>query len=172
MSKVHIVKNDITHMDVDCIVNSANEWLQAGSGVCGRIFREAGRSELQKSCDEIGHCDTGHAVITPGFHLRAKYVIHAVGPIYRDGNHREPILLYRAYMSSLEIVREYHIHSIAFPVISAGIYGYPKKEAWKMALQAGHDFIKKNRYYHIDIYFTAEDQSMIDLGLEVMDTIA
>ena len=86
-NSVKIQKTDITKLKTDCVVNAANEELLAGGGVCGAIFREAGMSKLQAACNAIGHCDTGKAVITPGFNLPAKYVIHAVGPIWRGGNH-------------------------------------------------------------------------------------
>ena len=100
---ISIKKISITELETDAIVNAANEHLLAGSGVCGAIFAAAGHRELQEACNKIGHCNTGDAVITPGFHAKAKYIIHAVGPRYRDGNHSEPEQLYRAYRKSLEL---------------------------------------------------------------------
>lgn len=101
MGKIEIRKGSITRMEVDAIVNAANEGLWAGGGVCGVIFSEAGHQKLQEACSRIGHCDTGSAVITPGFNLKAKYIIHAVGPVWGGGKHGEPELLYGAYYSSL-----------------------------------------------------------------------
>ena len=100
MSTITIQKISITDLATDAIVNAANDGLWAGGGVCGAIFRAAGHSQLQAACDAIGHCDTGSAVITPGFRLKAKYIIHAVGPRWSGGNHKEPQLLYSAYTKS------------------------------------------------------------------------
>ena len=168
MSSITIVKTDITKMNTDCIVNAANSHLAQGSGVCGAIFREAGARRMQAACDEIGYCPTGGAVITPGFALKAKYVIHAVGPIWRDGNHHEPQDLYSCYQESLERARENNCHSIGFPLISSGIFGYPKDKAWRKALQSCSDWIKKNPDYNIDIVFAVLDERIRELGLETM----
>ena len=130
MGNISIVKKGITRLETDAIVNAANEGLWAGGGVCGAIFAEAGYEELQDACDKIGHCDTGKAVITPGFKLPAKYIIHAVGPVWNGGSHNEPELLYGAYKESLLRAKENDCHSIGFPLISAGIFGYPKDKAW------------------------------------------
>ena len=94
MSTIEIRKISITDLDTDAVVNAANSGLWAGSGVCGAIFSAAGHAKLQEACSRIGHCDTGSAVITPGFDLKAKYIIHAVGPVYKDGRHGEPELLF------------------------------------------------------------------------------
>ena len=122
MSSIEIKKISITKLDTDAIVNAANEGLLEGGGVCGAIFQEAGSVELTKACNAIGGCKTGNAVITPGFNLPAKYVIHAVGPRWFDGKHNEPKLLYSAYKQSLLIAKENGLHSIGFPLISAGIF--------------------------------------------------
>ena len=121
MSSIEIRKIGITDLNTDCIVNAANSSLMRGSGVCGAIFRAAGARELQAACDKIGHCPTGSAVITPGFGLKAKYVIHAVGPIWQGGNNDEPQYLYGCYQASLDRAAEYNCHSIGFPLISSGI---------------------------------------------------
>ena len=123
MSLIEIKKIGITDLSTDAIVNAANEGLWAGGGVCGAIFAAAGREELQAACDRIGKCDTGSAVITPGFALRSKYVIHAVGPRWSGGEHGEPRLLYGAYRRSLELACEHGCRSIGFPLSSAGIFG-------------------------------------------------
>jgi O-acetyl-ADP-ribose deacetylase (regulator of RNase III) len=137
-----IVRGDITKLRVDAIVNAANTALQRGSGVCGAIFRAAGAAELQAACDKLAPIKTGEAVITPGFKLPAKYVIHTAGPVYRqwskDENERH---LRSAYTNSLERAVENNCESIAFPLISSGIYGYPKDEALQVAASAIQDFL-------------------------------
>lgn len=164
---IQIIQESITNVKVDAIVNAANAHLQEGGGVCGYIFQAAGSLKLQKACDEIGFCPTGNAVITPGFQSKAKYIIHAVGPIYQGGNHGESTLLYDAYKNALERAKEVHCHSIAFPLISAGIYGYPKQEAWNVALQACMDWLKENEYT-MDILFTILDSSILSMGLKTL----
>lgn len=172
MTNIKIQKKGITQMQVDAIVNAANEGLWEGGGVCGAIFREAGSEDLTKACKAIGGCKTGSAVITPAFKLPAKYIIHAVGPRWNGGNNGEEELLYGAYASSLELAKENNCHSIAFPVISAGIFGYPKKEAWRVAVQACCDFITKNREYDFLIIFAVLDSELMDIGSEVLEEIA
>lgn len=168
MSTIEIKKIGITKLAVDAIVNAANEGLWAGGGVCGAIFAEAGHDELTIACQKIGHCDTGRAVITPAFKLPAKYIIHAVGPKWVDGNHKEPVRLYDAYKYSLILAKENECHSIAFPLISAGIYGYPKDGAWKKAIQACLDFYEKNPDYSLDITFAVLDDEILKLGQETL----
>ena len=136
-----IVRNDITEMRVDAIVNAANTALRAGGGVCGVIFRRAGFGEMQAACDAIGHCPVGGAVITPGFALPAKYVIHACGPVWQGGAKGEPELLRSCYRSALELARSRGLESVAFPLISAGIYGYPRREAMSVAVSAIGEFL-------------------------------
>ena len=171
MGKIFIRKISITDIKADAIVNAANEKLQEGGGVCGAIFKMAGSKELTHVCSEIGGCKTGSAVITPGFKLSAKFIIHAVGPIWQDGEHGEPSLLYDVYKSSLELAKENDCHSIAFPLISAGIYGYPKRDAWHRAIRACFNFISNNPDYDIDITFAILDDSIIALGKEVLKKI-
>jgi O-acetyl-ADP-ribose deacetylase (regulator of RNase III) len=151
---------------VDAIVNAANSRLQNGGGVCGAIFQAAGAAELQAACNKIGKCSTGNAVITPGFRLPAKYVIHAVGPIWNGGAYNEAQLLYSAYKQSLKVAKDNGLHSIAFPLISSGIYGYPQDQAWRKALQACHDFIEANGDYEIDIIFAVIDDDIMNKGLK------
>lgn len=136
MDKIHIVKCDITRIEVDAIVNAANEGLRAGGGVCGAIFDAAGFMELSRACNEIGHCDTGDAVITPGFALTARYIIHTVGPIWRGGGYGEAELLSGCYEKAIGLAVKNGCASIAFPLISSGIYGYPKQDAWRVAIDA------------------------------------
>lgn len=144
-----IVKNDITKMKTEAIVNAANKELQMGGGVCGAIFKAAGAVELQKECDSIGNAEVGKAVITDGYNLDANKIIHAVGPVWRGGKYGEEGLLYSAYKSSLELALENNIKSIAFPLISSGIYGYPKDKALNVAKSAIADFLLK---HDMDVY--------------------
>ena len=160
---------DITELDVDVIVNAANSQLLEGGGVCGAIFREAGSIELTNACSEIGSCETGNAVITPGFDLQAKYIIHAVGPIWQGGNDNESELLYNAYKHSLELAKENNCFSIGFPLISSGIYGYPNEQAWEIAIQACRDFIKNNPDYNINIIFAVLSDESKELGENVLN---
>ena len=168
MSKITIQKIGITKLSVDCIVNAANSGLQAGGGVCGAIFRECKGNELQKACNAIGHCDTGNAVITPSFGLKAKYIIHAVGPIWSGGDCHEADLLYSCYKAAMRLAMENNCHSVAFPLISAGIYGYPKREAWQVAIKSVRDFLAENSEYNIDVTFAVLDDAMLKLGRTVL----
>ena len=131
---------DITALDADAIVNAANSRLAGGGGVDGAIHRAAGAARLQDACRaiirEIGSLPPGEAVITPGFNLPAKHIIHTVGPIWRGGAHGEPALLRNAYLNSLELAHEHDIRTIAFPAISCGVYGYPVEDAARIALTA------------------------------------
>ena len=166
MSEIKIIKEDITNMDVECVVNAANEYLRAGSGVCGAIFEKAGIDELTKECMQIGHCPTGGAAITHGFSLKAKYIIHAVGPVWYGGVEREDEKLYSCYLSALQLAQKAKIHSIAFPLISTGVFGYPKKEAWHTAIKACIDFIKENKDYDIKIVFAVINDELLKMGEE------
>ena len=168
MSSIAIQKISITELDTDAIVNAANSGLMMGGGVCGAIFRAAGAAKLQAACFKIGGCKTGDAVITPGFKLPAKHVIHAVGPVWHGGNKGEPGQLYNAYKRSLEVAKENGLHSIAFPLISAGIYGYPHDQAWERALTSCRDFINENKDYEIDIIFAVLDDGIMEKGKKAM----
>lgn len=126
---------DITTERVDAIVNAANEGLRRGGGVCGAIFAAAGR-ELDDACAAIGHCATGDAVVTPGFALPARWIVHTVGPVWHGGDDGEPDLLASCYRRSLEVARSVGATTIAFPAISTGIYGYPPDAAAQVAVRA------------------------------------
>ena len=163
-----ILYNNITNMETDAIVNAANSKLLAGGGVCGAIFSKAGRDELQKECTLLAPCAVGHAVITKGYNLKSKYIIHAVGPIYKDGNSNEETYLKSAYENSLKLAKDYNLKSIAFPLISAGIYGYPKKEALDIAISTIKEFLKDNE---MDIYLVVFDREVVELSEELYDNI-
>jgi O-acetyl-ADP-ribose deacetylase (regulator of RNase III) len=140
-----IVKGDITQQETEAIVNAANSRLAGGGGVDGAIHR-AGGPKIMEECRKIGGCPTGGAVITTGGNLKAKYVIHAVGPIYNDGKHGEEELLASAYRSSLDLALKHNIKSVAFPSLSTGAYGYPVDKAAKVALSTVVKFIKANQF--------------------------
>ena len=164
MRTISIRRISITNLSTDSIVNAANDGLLAGGGVCGAIFRAVGYDELQEACNKIGHCDTGSAVITPGFNLKAKYIIHAVGPIWRGGKHKEAELLRGAYRRSLELAVENGCRSIGFPLISAGIYGYPLEAAWYEALSACREFLDAHTDVTLDIVFAVLDDGILAAG--------
>lgn len=171
MSSIHVYRISITDLDTDAIVNAANSGLRAGGGVCGAIFREAGYDRLTAECSAYGHCDTGSAVITSGLRLRAKYIIHAVGPIYQDGHHNERELLYSAYQSALKLAVQYDCRSIGFPLISAGIYGYPADEAWAAAMEACSDFIRSHPETDIRIIFAVLNDDMLAKGKAALQKV-
>ena len=131
--RLEIFQGDITTLDVDAIVNAANEQLVPGGGVCGAIHRAAGRN-LREACARIGGCETGDAVHTDGFELKARYVIHTVGPVWRGGGENEEALLASCYRSSLKIAKLIGARSLAFPAISTGVYGFPLERATEIAV--------------------------------------
>ena len=140
---IEIIDADITTLDVDAIVNAANSDLLAGGGVCGAIHRAAG-PELAVSCRLVGHCPTGEARITPGFRLKARHVIHAVGPVWRGGDGDEDALLSAAYRSSLQLASGHGLSSLAFPAISTGIYGFPARRAAGIAVETVSSWLQQN----------------------------
>ena len=160
---LRIQKQSITEMDVDCIVNAANSQLRHGGGVCGAIFAAAGARELQAACDALGYCNTGEAVITPGFKLKAKYIVHAVGPIWQVGNYNEGKLLYNCYQNAMKVAYAKGCRSIAFPLISSGIYGYPVKEAWRVAIRA----IRESPF-DMDVTIAVIDDRALQLGTSIL----
>jgi O-acetyl-ADP-ribose deacetylase (regulator of RNase III) len=155
-------------MKVDAIVNAANAGLQMGGGVCGAIFEAAGTRELQADCNHIGSCAVGDAVITQGYRLPAKFVIHAVGPIWQGGGNREEELLRSCYIRALTLAAEHNLNSIAFPLISSGIYGYPKDEALRVAVTAISEFLMK---YELEVYLVLFDKKAFVLSQKLVESI-
>ena len=141
---LHIIHGDITRVAADAIVNAANTGLQRGGGVCGAIYSAAGADRLQAACRAIGSIQTGEAVITPGFDLPARFIIHTAGPIWQGGSQNEENLLEKCYQNSLELARQHELKSIAFPLISAGIYGYPKDQALDVAVRTIRWFLQNH----------------------------
>lgn len=142
-SKLMIVEGDITKEETDAIVNAANSGLKGGGGVDGAIHRAGGPAILE-ACRKIGYCPAGQAVITTGGNLKAKYVIHTVGPVYSGGGRKESELLKSAYLESLKLASQKGLKSLSFPAISTGAYGYPVSEAACIALKTAIDYLKKH----------------------------
>ena len=164
-----IVRQDITKMKVDAIINAANTELQMGGGVCGAIFHAAGAAQLQAACDKLAPVKTGEAVITPGFGLPAKFIIHAAGPVYRHWNKEQNEQHLRAaYTNSLKRAVENKCESIAFPLISSGIYGYPKEEALQVATSAIQDFLTG---HDLDVTLMVLDPSAFTISRELLGAV-
>lgn len=155
------VRADITTLAVDAIVNAANEELRQGGGVCGAIFRAAGPAELAAACAPLAPCPTGEARLTPGFALPARFVIHAVGPVWHGGGQGEAALLAGAYRASLGLLRVAGGRSIAFPAISTGIFGYPPAEAARTAVAAIRDDLAMKG--EIEVVLACFDDAMLAL---------
>ncbi|EGA91100.1 Appr-1-p processing domain protein [Planococcus donghaensis MPA1U2] len=164
-----IVRNDITKMKTDAIVNAANTSLKMGGGVCGAIFSAAGSHALQEPCDQIGHCDVGSAVQTKAFSLDANYIIHTVGPVWQSGENHEEQLLRSCYGNSLKLAHQLGCKSISFPLISTGIFGYPKEPALQIAVSAIEEFLADHEMH---IYLVVFDKRSFGISKNRYQSIA
>lgn len=156
--RIELVKGDITTLEVDAIVNAANKSLLGGGGVDGAIHRSAGPG-LLRECRELKGCPTGEARITGAYDLKAKYIIHTVGPVWYGGHRDEPELLTSCYRSSLTLAKDKKIKSLAFPGISTGVYGFPKELAALIAVNETKRFLNNNSYPEKVIFVTFDDES-------------
>ena len=163
-----IIRNNIVNMATDAVVNAANEGLKQGSGVCGAIFKAAGEEFLRAECEKIGGCATGDAVITPAGNLKAKYIIHTVGPVWSSGNSGEETALRSCYHSSLELAKKHGLESIAFPIISSGVYGYPKAEAIRIASESIKSFLENNEMH---VWLVVFDKSSFEISKNRFDSV-
>ena len=168
-SILKLVEGDITEESTDAIVNAANSGLVGGGGVDGAIHRAGGPTIMQE-CRKIGGCPTGHAVITTAGNLKAKYVIHTVGPIYRGGNKGEAALLRSAHLESLKLASTKKIKSISFPAISTGVYGYPVHEAAYIALKTTWDYLMEHDDIRL-VRFVLFDHNTYDIFTEELKKI-
>jgi O-acetyl-ADP-ribose deacetylase (regulator of RNase III) len=162
MTKILIIRGDITKITVDAIVNAANKSLLGGGGVDGAIHFAAG-PDLSSECKLLGGCSTGGAKITKGYNLPTKYVVHTVGPIFGQENEQEAKLLASCYKSSLLLAKEHNLRSISFPAISTGVFLYPKEEAAKIALTTVSDFIDTHPDAFDIIYFVLFDEFNLNI---------
>ena len=160
-NRIEIFAGDITTLDLDAIVNAANEALAPGAGVCGAIHRAAGL-ELAGACRAVAPCPTGEARITPGFALKARHVIHTVGPVWHGGGSGEAEMLASCYRTSLDLAREHNLSSIAFPALSTGIFGYPIEEASRIAVRTVSDWLALNPGFQRVVFavFGADAESL------------
>jgi O-acetyl-ADP-ribose deacetylase (regulator of RNase III) len=169
INKIDIILDDITKLDCDCIVNAANKRLLGGGGVDGAIHRAAGKKLLEE-CRKIGGCDTGEAVITNAYNLKAKKIIHTVGPVWYGGKNNEHKLLKSCYLNSLKLADKHNIKSIAFPCISTGVYRFPKEEAVNIAFETVYDHLNKPNTNIKKIIFVCFENNDYKLYIKKLNT--
>ena len=164
---LEIIRDDISRLSTDAIVHTTNTNLIRGRGSSEAIFKSAG-FKLEEALQEIGHCEVGEAVITPGFNLESKYIIHTVGPVWIDGLHNESKVLEACYKGCLALALKLELKSIAFPLISAGTYGYPKDEALRMATSTIQSFLLK---HEMKVYLVVFDKQVYQLSTQLFDSV-
>jgi O-acetyl-ADP-ribose deacetylase len=170
LGHIHVKQGDITKESTDAIVNAANPSLLGGGGVDGAIHRAAGPGLLEE-CRKIGGCRHGEARITSGYNLKARHVIHTPGPIYKNGNSDEAETLKNSYVNSLRLAKDHGLTSISFPGISTGVYGYPKEEACRIAVDTAINFIRSIDYL-IEIYFVLFDKENYKLYTDYIHSLS
>jgi O-acetyl-ADP-ribose deacetylase (regulator of RNase III) len=166
MDRIELFRGDITKLTVDAIVNAANRSLLGGGGVDGAIHRAAG-PQLLSECRTLNGCNTGEAKITKGYNLRAGYIIHTVGPVWHDGSQNEPALLRSCYTNSLSLAAAHRLKTLAFPNISTGVYGYPKREAAGIAIEAVTGWLLNHKEFE-KIYFAVFDDENYNIYREIL----
>ena len=163
-----MIRNDITKVAADAIVNPANRNLLQGSGTSRAIYQAAGEQELTAACEAIGHCDLGRAVCTPAFGLPAKYIFHAVCPAWQGGGFGEAEQLAGAYHSALELAAEYHCESVAFPLLSSGNYGYPKEQAFRIAVDTITQYVME---HDLTVYLVLYDRHSLAVSRKLFASV-
>ncbi len=168
-NRIELIQGDITHQQVEAIVNAANSSLLGGGGVDGAIHRAAG-PDLLEECRTLGGCTTGAAKVTKGYNLAAAWVIHTVGPVWKGGSHNEDRLLADCYKNCLTLATDYQVHSIAFPSISTGAYGFPVEQAAVIAVNETINYIERNELPH-RVIFVCFDTRTLQAYLKAMESM-
>lgn len=163
-----IIRNDITKMEVDAIVHTTNIYLKQGSGTSRAIFLAAGEEELTAACEKLGRLVLGEAVITDGFHLPAKHIIHAVGPVWIDGEHKEEQVLAQTYKAAMELATKEGLHSVAFPLISSGNNGFPRQKALQIAISSIYEYLME---HDLQVYLVLYDKESWDMSRKIFASV-